>query len=220
MSKQLDLILDNLKEAEGGKLHRNSKELNITNAYGIYRHFHPKAKIWEYIDKVALNVTRAPSDKWDDNMINKINLLIDPVIERELSKEFYSLYFKRLPTDLINTDTILVIANCFTNTQTGTLEAIQEGLNDCYKYGLFKFTPAKPRKDNNVLTVDGDFGTESKRALEAFMSVSDRKDRLIFRSCMLLWMKSNYIKLAVNNQTGMLPNLRGWDNRMESAQHI
>ena len=220
MSKQLDLILDNLKEAEGGKLHRNSKELNITNAYGIYRHFHPKAKIWEYIDKVALNVTRAPSDKWDDNMINKINLLIDPVIERELSKELYSLYFKRLPMDLINIDTILVIANCFTNTQTGTLEAIQEGLNDCYKYGLFKFTPTKPRKDNNVLTVDGDFGTESKRALEAFMSVSDRKDRLIFRSCMLLWMKSNYIKLAVNNQTGMLPNLRGWDNRMESAQHI
>jgi len=47
-------------------------------------------------------------------MINKINLLIDPVIERELSKELYSLYFKRLPMDLINTDTILVIANCFT----------------------------------------------------------------------------------------------------------
>lgn len=220
MSKQLDLILDNLKEAEGGKLHRNSKELNITNAYGIYRHIHPKAKIWEYIDRVALTVTRAPADKWDAAMINKINLLIDPTIERGLSKEFYSSYFRNLPTDLIHTDSILVIANCFTNTQTGTLEAIQEGLNDCYKYGLFKFTPSKERKDGNILTVDGKFGDESKRALTAFMSVSDRKDRLIFRSCMLLWMKSNYIKLAVNNQTGMLPNLRGWDNRMESAQHI
>lgn len=43
MEEQYKILLNHLYKVEGGVLHRNSEEFDITNAYGIYRHFHPKA---------------------------------------------------------------------------------------------------------------------------------------------------------------------------------
>ena len=124
---------------------------------------------------------------------------------------------------------VLSIVDCFTNTQVGTYKAIQEALNDCHKYGLFKHTPISktilPNKDD-ILLVDGKFGNGSKAAMKDFVNrykgsyePSSWKDEIIFKNCMLLYMKSHYAELVLGNSIHT-PNLRGWNHRMENAQHV
>ena len=88
MEEQYKILLNHLYKVEGGVLHRNSEEFDITNAYGIYRHFHPKAEIFTYIDTIASSVTRAPSNKWTKEQIVAINKLIDKNKELDLSYRF------------------------------------------------------------------------------------------------------------------------------------
>lgn len=229
MEEQYKILLNHLYKVEGGVLHRNSEEFDITNAYGIYRHFHPKAEIFTYIDTIASSVTRAPSNKWTKEQIVAINKLIDKNKELELSYRFYREYFKSLNIVQFPPSLVLSIVDCFTNTQVGTYKAIQEALNDCHKYGLFKHTPISktilPNKDD-ILLVDGKFGNGSKAAMKDFVNrykgsyePSSWKDELIFKNCMLLYMKTHYAELVLGN-SNHTPNLRGWNHRMENAQHV
>lgn len=227
MEKQYEALLNHLFKAEGGKLHKNSKELDITNAYGIYRYANPKAEIWNYIDGLAMTVTRAPSKAWDAVQIAKVNNLIDKKIERELSYNFYKKYLAPLKLELYPDDLTVTLVDCFANTQTGTYKAIQEGLNDCYKYGLFKFTPKKPQPNGNILLVDGDIGSGTIMAINAFFNNPEVKDpeirrlqNIIFKNCMLLYMKSYYAEITVGKPDKFLGVLKGLCNRMENAQHL
>lgn len=228
MEEQYKILLTHLYKVEGGELHRNSKELDITNSYGIYRHYHPNAEVFKYIDTVASTVTKAPSNKWDNAQIAEIEKRINKDIEMELSYKFYKTYFKSLDLEQFPPSLVLSIVDCFTNTQVGTYKAIQEALNDCHKYGLFKHKPVSGTKltNGNILLVDGVFGGSSKAALKDFVNryngkvePTSWKDEIIFKNCMLLYMKSNYMELVISNNNNMV-NLRGWGNRMENAQHV
>lgn len=207
-------LLDSIYDVEGGRLHRNPKEKDITNAYGIYRFQQPKAAIWTYIDSIAKTITTKPSSLWDDKTIEAIDAKIDKVKERELSYEFYKEFFVGAYLELFHPDLVIMVANCYVNTPLGTIKAIQEALNDCYKYGIFKVDKKE------VPPVLGKFGPQTRTAVTTFSKNADWKDIIIFKNCALLYMKSYYAELVIGNTITMLPNLRGWNNRMENAQHI
>lgn len=213
MEKQYEHLLDNLFKAEGGYLHRNSKESDITNAYGIYRYRQPQAALWTYIDSVAKKVTSLPSKSWDKATIEKIDKLIDKNKERELSYQFYKEFFKTAYLELFPDDLVIMVANLYANTPKGATEAIQEALRDVAQYGLIDmFLKDMP-------PVIGRFGPSTRRAVTRFTELADRKDIIIFKNCALLYMKTYYADLVISKTDTMLPNLKGWNNRMEDLQH-
>ena len=227
MEKQFEVLLKHIYTLEGGKLHRNSNELDVTNAYGIYRYQHPKDPLWIYIDEIANTVTRAPSTAWTKKDIDAINSKIDKEKELVLSYNFYKKYLNLLDITRYPEDLVVSVVTCFVNTQTGTFKAVQEALNDCYKYKLFTFTPTKMQPNGDLLLADGDFGGNSKGALSAFVNnpnVTDKEIRrlqnIIFKNCMLLYMKTHYANLTIANTGKFIGVLKGWCNRVEQAQHL
>lgn len=213
MEKQYEKLLDSLYGFEGGRLHYNAKEKDITNAYGIYRHIQPKAALWKYIDSLAVGITTKPSNQWDKTIIDAVNAKIDKSKERELSYQFYKDFFSGAHLELFHEDLIILVINLFTNSPLGCIESIQEALNDCYEYGIFKIAKEE------VPEVIGKFGPKTQSAVKKFCSLADDKDIIIFKNCALLYMKTYYAELAVDKTATMLPNLKGWNNRMEALQH-
>lgn len=213
MEKQYEKLLDSLYGFEGGKLHYNPKEKDITNAYGIYRFSQPKAELWTYIDSLAKGITTKPSNQWDKATVDAVNAKIDKVKERELTYKFYKEYFANAHLELFHEDLVVLIVNLYTNTPLGCIESIQEALNDCYEYGIFKVSKEE------VPEVVGKFGPKTQTAVKTFCDNADEKDIIIFKNCALLYMKSYYGELAVDKTSTMLINLKGWNNRMEALQH-
>ena len=227
MEKQYEVLLKYINELEGSKLHRNKNEHDVTNAYGIYRYQHPKDPIWNYIDSIAASVTRAPSHAWDSKMITSIDAKINKATDLELSYNFYKKYLGALDITQYPEDLVVSVVTCFVNTQDGTWKALQEALNDCHKYNLFTFIPPKMQPNGNILLVDGKFGNTSKGALKAYVDNLKTKDvetqrlyNIIFKNCMLLYMKTHYAELAINRTEDFIGVLKGWCNRVENTQHI
>jgi hypothetical protein len=213
---QFQVLLDNIKEAESGKLHRNKNELDVTNGWGVYRgkglgkDFEP---LWEYIDGVAKNVTDKSSKDWTKDDIEKIEALLDKSTEEELSYLFYTEYFKNAHLDLFHKDLVILMANLYTNSPKGAWMSVQEGLRDIVKDSILPI----PLKDTSI--VDGDFGDKTRKALVKFLEIADRKDVIIFKKSILLAMKSYYMDLAIGNPDKFLMYLNGWDNRIEDLEH-
>ena len=85
-------ILDYLTTAEGGKIHYNSTEKDITSGRGIYR-YNNKGIIWDYVDTVAKSIgIIIPSVSWDKDELDKINKNVDPKIMEYLEYLFYKQY--------------------------------------------------------------------------------------------------------------------------------
>lgn len=213
MEKQYEKLLDSLSNFEGGKLHYNSKEKDITNGYGIYRFQQPKAEIWTYIDSLAKDITNLPSSQWTKEIVEKVNAKIDKSKERELTYKFYKSFFANAYLELFHEDLVILMVNLYTNSPLGAVKSIQEALNDCYKYGIFNI----PKEE--VPEVVGKFGPKTRKAIEKFSLNADFKDIIIFKNCALLYMKTFYGELAVDKSSTMLINLKGWNNRMEALQH-
>ena len=97
---QFKKLLDNLKEAEGGDLHRNTNELDVTNGWGIYRgkglgkSFTP---LWDYVDTIAKQVTDKPSDQWTKDECE----LIDNLLDKDKEEDFYVLRKTKSPAVLL-----------------------------------------------------------------------------------------------------------------------
>lgn len=213
MEKQYEKLLDSLYQFESGRLHYNGKEKDITNGYGIYRFQQPKAALWTYIDSLAKGITTLPSSKWTKDIVDKVNAKIDKTKERELTYQFYKSFFANTHLELFHEDLVILMVNLYTNSPTGAIESIQEALNDCYEYGIFKVTKEE------VPEVVGQFGPKTQTAIKKFSDNADEKDIIIFKNCALLYMKSYYGELAVDKSSTMLVNLKGWNNRMEALQH-
>lgn len=213
MEKQYEKLLDSLYQFESGRLHYNGKEKDITNGYGIYRFQQPKAAIWTYIDSLAKDITTLPSNKWTKDIVDKVNAKIDKSKERELTYQFYKSFFANAHLELFHEDLVILMVNLYTNSPLGATESIQEALNDCYEYGIFKVAKEE------VPEVVGQFGPKTQSAIKKFCDNADEKDIIIFKNCALLYMKSYYGELAVDKSSTMLVNLKGWNNRMEALQH-
>lgn len=213
MEKQYEKLLDSLYGFESGRLHYNSKEKDITNAYGMYRFQQPKAELWKYIDSLAVGITTLPSNQWTKDIVEKVNAKIDKAKERELTYQFYKSFFAKAHLELFHEDLVILIVNLYTNSPLGAIKSIQEALNDCYEYGIFKIAKEA------VPEVVGTFGPKTQAAVKLFSDNADEKDIIIFKNCALLYMKSFYGELAVDKSSTMLINLKGWNNRMEALQH-
>lgn len=213
MEKQYEKLLDSLYQFESGRLHYNGKEKDITNGYGIYRFQQPKAALWTYIDSLAKDITTLPSNKWTKDIVDKVNAKIDKTKERELTYQFYKSFFANAHLELFHEDLVILMVNLYTNSPLGATESIQEALNDCYEYGIFKVAKEE------VPEVVGQFGPKTQSAIKKFCDNADEKDIIIFKNCALLYMKSYYGELAVDKSSTMLVNLKGWNNRMEALQH-
>jgi len=214
--KQYLVLLDNLKTTEGGYLHHNEKEIDITNGWGIYRgtglgkDFKP---LWDYIDSVAKQVTSKPSPQWTLAELQAIDKLLDKNIELNLTYTFYKEYFKDARLHLFPSRLVILMSNLYTNSPKGAWMSIQEGLRDLVADKILLVDI----KDLSI--VDGNFGDKTEKALNLFLSIADRKDEIIFKKSVLLAMKSYYIDLSISNPTKFLGNLNGWDNRMENLEH-
>lgn len=204
------IVLKHLRVAEGGTLHYNTGETDITNSYGIYRTANPKAEVFTYIDLIAKKTV--PSSKWTKLDTIAINKLIDPVIEEYLSYLFYKEYFKGAQLELFHKDNVILMVNLYTNTTKGAWMSIQEGLIDMQKFGYLKI----PFSELSV--VDGSFGNKTKNNLLLLKEMNTDIQR-IFKLAVINGMKTYYIKLAAENPTKFLQYLKGWDNRMEYLQH-
>ena len=213
MEKQYEKLLDSLYQFESGRLHYNGKEKDITNGYGIYRFQQPKAALWTYIDSLAKGITTLPSSKWTKDIVDKVNAKIDKSKERELTYQFYKSFFANAHLELFHEDLVILMVNLYTNSPLGATESIQEALNDCYEYGIFKVAKEE------VPEVVGQFGPKTQSAIKKFCDNADEKDIIIFKNCALLYMKSYYGELAADKSSTMLVNLKGWNNRMEALQH-
>lgn len=203
---------------EGGKLHRNSNESDITTGYGIYRGAHPNASIFSYIDKLAMSINIfTPSNEWTKDEINSVNHVLsynEEAKEKEyqLTVDFYRDYFKKVDyegvPDLLNAAYKLIYIN-------GTKIA-NKALQSTYN------AIAKIVGETNVLKVDGLIGSGSKSAFKEFNSFIEYNSEVVTDYTLLAYFisyaKSFYIDISTDElpTTGTDKHLRylqGWDNR-------
>lgn len=211
------IFLDHVKEAEGGYIHRNPKEINLTNSYGIYAgSAAAKAipELWDYLEDVAKPLTSLPMHKWSPRLISRIEPLVDDEVERYLSYKFYEKYLEGARLHLFSKDLVLVMGNLYTNSPLGAWKSVQEALRDISKDNIL------PIELKELSIVDGKFGPKTERALREFDRIADWKDRIIFKKSILLAMKTYYSELIARNADKFLINIRGWNHRIEELEHV
>ena len=198
-------ILDLIKKQEGGYLHRNKNEKDITTGYGIYRHANPKAVVWSYIDSLAKQLgIKTPSPTWTNDQIKSVNTLINPELEKYYSYLFYKDYFKN--TGLADAHPIVqpVIVSLFTNGQKLYNMSLQRALNALIKEGVVK---------DQKLVEDGVVGPKTlalfKVVSQASSAINEKLKLLI-----LLYAKSYYATLIGNNPGSYAQYSKGWDSRV------
>ena len=218
--EEYEALLDNIKESEGGYLHYNSKETNITNGYGVYRTVHPNALVFKYIDAVASGITNTPSQDWrDKTLLSKIDSTIDKKVDRYLSYLFYNEYLKDAHLELFDKSNVTLMANLYTNSQRGAWKSIQEGLLDIQRDGILNIPIT------SLSTVDGAYGTKTRDALLLLKNIETETvlEKVlimkVFKKSVLLAMKSFYIDITIANPDKFMKNLNGWDNRVEELEH-
>jgi len=218
--EEYNVLLDNIKKAESGILHYNSKETDITNGYGIYRQRHPNALVFNYIDNISKPFTKLPSSKWNNKQLLKsLNSVINQDIDRYLSYLFYKEYLAGAKLELFDKDHVVLVANLYTNSPKGAWMSIQEGLRDMQKDGVLNI------KLSDLPIVDGVFGGKTARALTLLKEIKTETVyekvliNKLFKKSVLLAMKSYYADITSNNPDKFVGYLKGWDNRIEDLEH-
>lgn len=207
---EYEKILDYLFKAEGGKLHYNKNEKDITNAYGIYRYAQPNATVWFHIDNVAkrLGIT-TPSSKWSRDIVTLVNSKIDRAEDRYQSYIFYKGYFKPALLEVIPNNCWLYAVSIFTNGPVIYYKSLRNALN------IFNYATGL---NTNTLPVVGKGGDDLRQALTVVYNNpalhSKFKDILIDKT------KEEYTKLANSNTAKYGMYLKGWLNRVESVRNV
>lgn len=206
-------ILKDLEVAEGGILHYNEGEEDITNGFGIYRNMHPHARVFEYIDSVAMSIgVTSPSRTWTKNspelkQVRNALQAQDPSIERWLSYEFYQKYFGNLQLESLPMDIASVLVSLYTNGQKLCGFALQTAINDMYrKYKIGRPVPVDCMIGPGTMgaTIDLCRSCPNDQALENF------------KYLILLAAKTYYISTVVNSPGAFLKFLKGWNSRVDS----
>lgn len=207
IDKNYNIILDLLYKQEGGVIHRNPSEKDITTSYGIYRYSWADAEVFKYIDKVANNL-KLPYDSssWDKEQISRINEEIDQNLERYYSYVFYQGYFSKLNLEIYPEELLNVACSIYTNSPLIYSKALQNSLNRFVSKGLLEY---------GFLTVDGKIGQKTNLLVKDLnnlpKSVINEFKNLLIDNC-----KEQYIKLAQNPKYKKF--LNGWLNRCESLR--
>lgn len=219
--KLFNMFLELIKKFEGGKLHRNSGETDITTGYGIYRAAHPNATVFQVYDLGAskLGIT-SPSSEWTKEEISMVNDLIegkdaDPELNDlmiQKTKEFYNAYFSKATYEGVPSELSLAYKLIYINSNKIANKALQSTYNLAVKIAGY----------NKQLKVDGIVGSGSKQAFKEFKEFIDYHSEVINVNTLLAifisYCKSFYIDISTDevNSTGTdkhLKYLNGWDNR-------
>ena len=197
----MNAVLDYLNVAEGSTLHYNSGELDITAPYGIYRHAHPDAKIFKYIDEVALTIgITSASSHWTNAVVTSVDNRLDSAMIRELACEFYEDYLSGAHLELFPEECKVAMMSMYTNSPKLAWKAVQRTLIALNKSGKLGVRPEQLSK------VDGSFGSKTSVALKL---VKEQVDPMYLETMMLFKMLCEYVEL------GNAKYLNGWKNRMD-----
>lgn len=213
--QKVEKFLNMIKKQEGGKLHYNKGETDITTGYGIYRASFPNAKIFNYIDEIAkgLGISN-PSNKWNKTEIEKVNVKIDSKKEDELTEEFYvENYFKKIDIFELPVQMTLAVGSMLVNSQKLGSKALQMSYNLLLK----KFSKRYPKEFSgiNSISEDGIIGPATAKAVYTLVKAVEGLGGTatdlwfsIYMSCA----KSLYVEMATDNgkEDKQLPFLKGW----------
>lgn len=219
------LLVEKLKKVEGGVIHKNKGETDITTSCGIYRGAHPNAKIFTYIDQLAAAVgINKPSSQWGKIELDTINSHIDSDIEMSYSVEFYKDYIggvidiNKLPQELIWS-----FYNIYVNSNKIAAKALQYSSNLMLRKYPKLFNSNSDKKE---LTVDGKIGNGSRSIVYGiseivkFLPQGDIYGE-IWKMYFIQRCKTEYVLIGTTDvaETGTdkdLKYLRGWINRCDS----
>lgn len=202
------VLLHKIREQEGGRLHYNRTESDITTGYGIYKAKHPRALIFKYIEEIAeQNRITTDTTKWNSSIIlDKINELIVPSMEVWLSYLFYKEFYKQLHLDQLHPILVDPFVSIYTNGVRLFVISLQRAINKIYQN--YNIDPTF-----SVTSVDGYMGPVT---LKWYINISKQNEVIIkeFKNLFLLYAKSYYINLACKKPNKYLVYLKGWDNRV------
>lgn len=234
MSNYSDFVIG-IKEFEGGKLHYNKGEVDITNGYGIYRGDNPNAKVFSIYDEIAkANGINNPSKKWNKEDIELIDSKLNSdarLKEQELNLtiEFYQEYFKPLSKfiDVFYLNPLIGIpyANIFLNSNKIGNKSLQESYNLIIQSGLSTLYP--DISEMKPIDEDGIVGPGTRKAIyglnDLFSKGSNAEKTLFFnywKNVYISCCKTNYVDISTDNlkkegTDKQLQYIRGWINRCD-----
>ena len=203
-----DRLLENLKRLEGGVIHHNRGEIDITTGYGVYRGEQPYANVFDYIVEVSqsLGITKH-SRMWTPNEIDRVNAAIDPEIDKYNHYIFYRNYFKRVELDIAHPLVFDTIVSLYTNGQKLYTLSLQKALNDLVR--IHKLDIVYP-----TLKEDGLMGEKTLTNFRIVSQLGTEINREL-KYLLLLHAKTYYITLATMSPTKYGQYLRGWNNRVD-----
>lgn len=207
-------LLEYIYVVEGDYLHRNYSEKDVTSPGGIYKHVHPDASIWSYIESVASAMDiHANTNTWSKQDIDRVNAKLDKTLIDLYVKEFYDSYLSGAHLELFPEVLKIVMFNIYTNTTSGAWKAIQSSLIDLAENDLI------PLEVNELSTVDGKYGKKTKNGLLALVTVPVDV-QVTFKFCIYNNMKTHYVKLATKHPEKYGKYLNGWINRIDNLKKV
>jgi len=200
-------VLEYIKHVEGDKVHRNKGEKDITSPYGIYKHAHPDASIFNYIDSVANSLSIVKnSKKWTAEDILTINKNLDTAEIDEHALAFYEEYFKGARLHLFDKNAKILCAVLYSNSTVMMWKSVQTALLTLQK---------QERIDGSLeLSIaDGLFGRKTDRSLSS-RSVQALQPYELYDNIMIA-AQYNYVSLWHKNKIKYGVFLFGWLNRLK-----
>ena len=202
-------VLEYLAKAEGTDIVYLQNEKDITAPYGIYRHAHPDAEIFKFIDSVARSIgIEHKSNQWDIGKVKRVNTALVGMQDEidKLVSEFYEEYLKPAHLELFPPLCRVAMFSMYTNSPKNAWKSVQQSLIDVDKNNL--------GNNDDLSIVDGSFGRKTERGIIDVVQSLNKQGHLYFETLMLSNMKTLYIRLAMSNPDKYLKYLKGWDNRM------
>lgn len=210
----LEEILNHLYKVEGGSLHRNPTETDVTSPRGLYKAKDSKSKIWDYYNSIAASLGITSNSKsWSAKQIVAINNKADADIILNYEREYYITYFKGLPIDItvLNPKLAVLITSLYANSPQGCIISLQEALIYLNKAGIISIPADK------LSAPDGVVGNDTKYSMQAIINL-DSKDIMIFSLLIIGRMQEYYINIATDKPDKYLEYLNGWKNRLREIK--
>lgn len=203
------LFMNMIKKQEGGKLHRNKSEKDITTGYGIYKYSFPEAEIFKYIDSLAksLNINKKSSE-WSKSEIETINKNIDTNKELQYTIDFYNNeYFKKIDIYKLPIQLTLSVGSILINSPKIASKALQISYNTMIKL-------IDSLSNEKQIDEDGIIGSGTRNAIYKLSEKveSSDTDKYLWFYIFINSVISQYVDMATDNgkEDKQLQYLRGW----------
>lgn len=203
-------FIELIYKLEGGKIHRNKTEKDITSKAGIYKYAQPHAEIFSYYAQVAKNLgITKDSTEWTKSEIEKIDNAVDSVNDIAYSVEFYKGYFKNTVIESLD-KVALLYGSIYVNSQKIANKALQNSINS-----MVNILKERGIELDIKLKVDGVIGSGSKASIKKVIEVCKLNNTLldVWKQAFASSCKDQYVELANKGEKNKT-YLTGWINRV------